>query len=74
MNILTKDALNHILDTYETLGPAAARELAPGYGINPKYVRKLACVHGVKAKRKGWRVRREDPRWQWARERGAVLA
>lgn len=78
MNILTKEAVNDLLDTYATCGGDAARALAPKYGIKPVYVKKLARVHGVKAKRKEPRQKKQrnqnDPRWQWAVERGAVLA
>lgn len=78
MNILTKEAINDLLDTYANRGGDAARALAPKYGIKPIYVKKLAQVHGVKAPSRKPRKRRprrqNDPRWQWAVERGAVLA
>jgi hypothetical protein len=73
MNILTKEAINDLLDTWANVGTDEARALAPKYGVKPAYVRKLACLHGVKAKRKEPKVA-TDPRWQWAIERGAVLA
>lgn len=73
MNILTKEAINHLLDVWANVGPDEARALAPRYGVKPAYVRKLACLHGVKAKRKE-KEAATDPRWQWAIERGPVLA
>lgn len=76
MNILTKEALDHILDTYANVGGDAARALAPQYGIKPVYVKKLAVVHGVKVKRKPPKKRvlrgDKDPRWQIAVERGSI--
>jgi hypothetical protein len=78
MNILSKEAVNHLLDTYATKGGGAARALAPKYGIKPIYVKKLACKHGVKAPARKPRKRKlrgaKDPRWQWAVERGGVVA
>lgn len=72
--ILTREATNEILDTYANIGPEAARELAPKYGIKPTYVKKLACEHGVRAKRKPKIQSQRDRRWQLAIQRGAVLA
>ena len=73
MNILTKEALNHLLRVYAEEGGDAARALAPSYGVGPKYIRKLACKHGVKVKRKRSKAKTNtDRRWQWAIERGAV--
>ena len=48
--ILTRQTLDHILQVYAEQGGAAARKLAPKYGIKPVYVKKLAYKHGVKAK------------------------
>ncbi len=80
-NTLTRVGLDHILKIYAEEGPAAARLLAPQYGINPKYVRNLASVHRVKAKLKHPPVSKYkrypdaiDPRWKWAIERGPVFA
>jgi hypothetical protein len=75
--MLTRIQIDHILKVYEEVGPDAARELAPRYGVRPTYVRKLASKHGVKAKRKGPRLYRRipdhlDPRWKWAEQRGVV--
>ncbi len=74
MNILTKEAVNDLLDTYAARGGDAARALAPKYGIKPSYVKKLAVKHGVRNRRIGRKPRPVDPRWQWAIERGAVVA
>ena len=73
---LTKAQLNNLLDVYRHQGGDAARELAPQYGITPTYVRKLASIHGIKAKRKGSRRPRSvnDPRWERARAIGSVVA
>jgi len=79
--ILTRDAIDHLLSVYAEIGPAAARELAPKYGVGSKYVRKLACMHKVKAKPRKLKTRKlkrhpidTDPRWKWAIERGPVFA
>ena len=79
--ILTKEAINDLLDTYAARGADAARALAPKYGIKPSYVKKLAVKHGVRTRPIGPRSRHyehvppaPDPRWQWAIERGAVIA
>ena len=79
--ILTKAQLNHLLDVYETQGSDAARKLAPQYGVKPTYVKKLASVHKVRAKRQGanprWQKRipqHLDPRWERARSIGPVVA
>jgi len=76
MNILTKEALNDLLDTYASQGGDAARALAPKYGIKPVYVKKLAVKHGVRHRRIGRKPyqHKRDHRWAWAIERGAVLA
>ena len=78
MNILTKEAINDLLDTYATRGGDAARALASKYGIKPVYVKKLAVKHGVKARRVGPRPKKvrgqDDPRWQWAISRGSVIS
>ena len=81
MNILTKEAINDLLDTYASQGGDAARALAPKYGIKPGYVKKLAVKHGVRTRAIGPRSRHykptpraQDPRWLWAIERGAVVA
>lgn len=79
MNILTREAIDHLLRVYAEESPDAARALAPGYGIKPEYVKKLACNHGVRSRRRGRKPRQYkrypdaiDPRWQRAIERGAV--
>lgn len=75
--ILTAEARDHILKTYATQGADEARALAPGYGIKPSYVIRLAKVHSVKVKFKYPRKKPQrgpDPRWQWARARGSVVA
>jgi hypothetical protein len=78
VNILTKEAIDDLLNTWSSAGPAAARALAPKYGIKPVYVKKLAVIHKVKAKRKEPSPKKLrghlDPRWQLAIERGAVVA
>lgn len=77
MNILTKEAVNHLLTTYAEVGGDAARALAPRYGIKPTYVRQLAVAHKVKVKRKDPSPKKlrgaRDPRWQRAIERGSVI-
>lgn len=75
-SILTREALDHILNTYANHGGAEARALAPVYGIQPSYVKKLASIHGVKVRLKyaRKRVHFAAPRWQWARQRGSVVA
>lgn len=77
--ILTRTAIDHILQVYGEQGPSAARALAPRYGVKPTYIRKLAAKHGVRAKLKSKPGRRRapdhlDPRWHWAISRGAVVA
>lgn len=72
--ILTREATNDLLDTYANIGPDAARELAPRYGIKATYVKKLAYQHGVRAKRKPKIQSQRDRRWQLAIQRGAVIA
>lgn len=71
---LSPEARAHILETYATIGAGAARELATKYGIKPTYVRHMAKRNGVKAKRANRQKRWMDPRWQWAIERGAIVA
>jgi hypothetical protein len=85
---LDKKAIDHILDVYANVGGDEARALAPVYGITTVYVKKLACMHGVKVKRKvnhkpetikkrlgkGKPRQWNDPRWQRAAEIGPVLA
>jgi hypothetical protein len=72
--VLTDEAVDHILSVWADVGPAAARKLAPGYGITELYVGKLASRRGVKCKRPKPKKRRgPDPRWQWAIERGRVV-
>jgi hypothetical protein len=77
--ILNKQQLNHLLDVYQNQGADAARALAPGYGIKPGYVKRLASKHSVKAKRQGAKRRKRlpayaDPRWQRAKAIGVVVA
>jgi hypothetical protein len=73
---LTKEQLNHILDTWAYVGPKAARALAPRYGVKCSYVNQLARNHGVRAKRitPKPRPRYEDPRWEKAKRVGPVIA
>jgi hypothetical protein len=75
--ILSKEQLSHILRVYAEDSPAAARELAPGYGILPSYVKKLANIHRVKCKKRIRGANKKpsghaDPRWLWAVERGEI--
>lgn len=76
--ILARQAIDHILQVYAEQGPAAARALAPHYGVKPTYIKRLAYKCGVKAKRKGPPPRKRppyhlDPRWKRALEVGEVV-
>lgn len=75
--VLTDEAVDHILSVWANVGPDAARKLAPGYGITELYIGKLASRRKVKCKKPKPKIRRkrcDDPRWQWAIERGAIVA
>src|SRR5438445_274711 len=54
----------------------AAKPLATAFNVHPKYCAKLARKRGLRAvvKTRGIRTTFKDRRWQWAIERGAVIA
>lgn len=72
--------LKELLRVYNQVGPEAARKLAPSMGISPGFVRKLAWKNRVRARMpegERWRPNHtveDDPRWEWAKQRGPVLA
>lgn len=80
-SILTKQQIEHLLHVYSTEGGNEARKLAPEYGIKPVYVGKLCKVHGVKALQRPNKQKMKaklrghlDPRWEWAKAIGPIIA
>lgn len=77
---LTPEKRAHLLKIYIEKGFYAAKPVAESYGISPRYLAKMARKNGyfnnfqskypTAIPRQKW----TDPRWQWARERGAVRA
>lgn len=63
---LTKEQRLSLLEAHRSGGLVASRALAKEYGCTPRYGYELAKKAGDKPA--------EDPRWSWARERGAVCA
>lgn len=79
--ILSDNQLADILYTWATIGPDAARELAPKYGVKTTYIKKLAKDYKVRAARKRNQdhncqrriPRDQDPRWERAKAIGMII-
>lgn len=82
--IPTPEQREEILYAYLTDGPKVAGELSVKLGLAYHYARRLASSRGLSVgsfrsirRPRAGRVDRpvdNDPRWNWAIERGAVLA
>jgi hypothetical protein len=72
--------LKKLLTVYHKVGTDDARKLAARMGVTPNHLRKLAWKNGVRARMpegERWRPSHavdNDPRWEWAKQRGPVLA
>jgi hypothetical protein len=75
---LTKRQIEELLSSYRNMGLQATKQLAISFGIAPRYLARLARRNGyannyqygrVYVRKSSW----QDPRWQRAIERGAIL-
>jgi len=75
---LTEPQRVELLALYLSGGFAATKHIAESYGVHPRYLAQLARKHGHKNNypktRPTYRRSSKDTRWQWAVERGAVIA
>jgi hypothetical protein len=73
---ISEDALKEILHAWGNVSTMEARQIGARYGLTGDKVKRLAIRNKVKAKRKMNRLPGcpNDPRWAWAKERGAVVA
>lgn len=75
---LTNEQRQEIIDAYLSRGYLAAHRAGAKYSVGPNYVKNLRFRRGLpKAQRKTLPEtpkQPEDHRWQWAIERGAIIA
>jgi hypothetical protein len=77
---MTAAERDQLVITYLETGSDAARAMAIDLGVSPRYVAKLLRQRGIdNTTKRGAKMGRprddkDDPRWQWAIQRGAVIA
>jgi hypothetical protein len=77
---MTAAERDQLVITYLEVGSDAARAMAIDLGVSPRYVAKLLRQRGIdNTTKRGAKMGRprddkHDPRWQWAIQRGAVIA
>lgn len=77
---LTPDQIESLVQAYKGGGLAGSEGLCKQYGVNRKYPYILAAERGLKydygyTKAQSRQTKKqEDVRWQWAIERGPVIA
>jgi hypothetical protein len=75
---VTDDQRELLISTYLRDGYDAAAPLAVEYGVSPRHVAKLLRRRGIKnttkrGRKPGSEAGKNNPRWRWAIERGAVV-
>ena len=84
---ITLEQAQKLLDHYLEHGAEATEPLCAELGVSPRYPASMASVYGKRRPkyRKGTKYKNQppqkclsqdwnDPRWQWAIERGPVIA
>lgn len=71
---LTPEQIDKLIRSYLAVGTAGTKALCTEYGVSFKHPACLARIYADKYGHKpGTSKSRNDPRWEWAIERGSVV-
>jgi len=69
---INREQRDALLRLYVKGGFKAIEETAAQLGVTPKYIANVASTEGLRREKAGRCTQTEnDPRWEWARQRGA---